>query len=169
MRIMTVLSAGCLFAASIVLANVGTASEQAAYAPPANATPVYAGALFYPYGHPWLPYHAYRKDVRFGYVPVAPPPKICHGPTGWYGCFFYGPPYYVYPRPPLGCPGYAGFSGSDPNAYRTMVPPPIPTPSGLPPYAQSPMPAAEQLPAPPPRVSSQTEPIPPPPSAPMPK
>jgi hypothetical protein len=168
MRIMTVLSAGCLFAGLIALATVGRASEQAAYSPHVKSAPVAAGALWYPYGHPWFPHYAYYKDVRVGYVPVAPKAIFCT-PTHYYGCFFYGPPRYVYPRPPLGCPGYAGFSGSDPNAYRTMVPPPIPTPSELPSYAQSPTPAAEQLPPPPPRVSSPPEPIPPPPSAPMPK
>ncbi len=137
MRIMTVLSAGCLLGGLLVLTAVGTASAQEVYTP-AVAPSVYAGALWYPYGHPCLPHHAYRQDVRFGFVPVAPPAKICHGPTDWYGCFFYGPPHYAYPRPPLGCPGYAGFSGSDPNAYRTMVPPPIPTPSELQPNPQPP-------------------------------
>jgi hypothetical protein len=166
MRIMTVLSAGCLVAGLTALAIAGTASEQPAYPPRANAVPVYGAVTYYPYGHPCLPHHAYRQAVRFSYVPVAPPPKICHGPTDWYGCFFYGPPYYVYPRPPLGCPGYAGFSGSDPNAYRTMVPPPIPTPSQMQTNSQQPTSAPEQLPPPPAPDAPSAKPIPTPPSAP---
>jgi hypothetical protein len=160
MRIMTVLSAGCLCGGLIALTAADTASAQAVYAPPPGVASYYAGVLVYPYGHPCLPHHDYRQDVRFGFIPVAPPAKICHGPTDWYGCAFYGPPYYAYPRPALGCPGYAGFSGSDPNAYKTMVPPPIPTPSELQTGVSSPAPAPEQLPTPP-------APIPPPPSAPM--
>jgi hypothetical protein len=164
MRIMTVLSAGFLFGGLIGLTTASTASAEV-YAPQVPA--VYAGALWYPYGHPWVPCHAYRHDVRFGVVPVAPKALLC-SPTHYYGCPFYGPPYYAYPRPPLGCPGYAGFSGCDPNAYRTMVPPPIPTSSELQAYPQQPITAPEQLPTPPARVATPPKPMPPP-SAPTPE
>ncbi len=169
MRIMTIVSTAYLFAGLIALTTAATASELAAYAPRANATPVCTGAVYHPYGHPWFPYYAYRQAVRFSYVPTAPPATICRAPTYHYGWQFYGAPYYLYPRPPLGCPGYAGFSGCDPNAYRAIVPPPIPTPSELPGYAQSSTPAAEQLPAPPSRVSLPAEPIPTPSGTPAPK
>jgi hypothetical protein len=170
MRSMTLLSAGCLLAGSIAFTNLATGQEQPAYPPRPNAKPVYAAATYYPYGHPWVPYHAYRQTVRFSYVPVAPKCLVC-SPTHYYGCWFYGPPSYLYPRPPLGCPGYAGFSGSDPNAYRAMVPPPIPTPSALQTSAPppSPTPAPEQLPAPPAKDTLPTEPIPTPPNALAPK
>ncbi len=168
MRIMTVLSAGCLFAGLMALTAAGTASAQEIHAPPAAGS-VYASALYYPYGHPWRPYHAYQQAVHFGCVPVAPPKTLCHGPMHYFGCDFYGPPYYAYPRPPLFCPGYAGFSGCDPNAYRTMVPPPIPTPSELPATPQPPTPAPEQLPTPPTPIAPAAESVPTPPSALAPK
>ena len=168
MRIMTVLSAGCLFAGLIGLTAAGTASAQEVYAPPVAAS-VYASVLYYPYGHPWLPHHAYQKAVHYGFVPVAPPKTLCRGPMHYFGCEFYGPPYYAYPRPELFCPGYAGFSGCDPNAYRAMVPPPIPTPSESPATPQPPTPAPQQLPTPPTPVSPAAESIPTPPSAPAPK
>ncbi len=72
MRIMTVLSAGCLLAGLIALTNAVRAQEQPAYVPRPNSVPVYAGATYYPYGHPWFPCHAYRHTVRFSYVPVVP-------------------------------------------------------------------------------------------------
>jgi len=99
--------------------------------------------------------------VRFGFVPVAPPPTLFHGPTDHFGRPFYGPPYYAYPTPPLGYPGYAGFSGLDPNAYRALVPPPIPTSPDLQTNPQ-PTPSSEEVPTPP----APTEPIPTPPSDP---
>jgi len=165
MRNMTVLWAGCLFGASIVLTIAATASAQAVYAPSVPGVYVRVGSLAYPYGHPWTPHHAYRKAVRYGFVPVAPPATLFHGPTDHFGCPFYGPPYYAYPRPPLAYPGYAGFSGSDPNAYRTMVPPPIPTQFDPKMGSQPPTPSPEEAPTPP----MPTEPIPTPPSNPAPK
>jgi hypothetical protein len=155
---MTVLMAGCLSGALIAMTVAASASAQEVYGQPG----VYAGSVAYPYGHPWVPHHAYRKAVRYGFVPVAPPPNLFHGPTDYFGCPFYGPPYYAYPRPPLGYPGYAGFSGSDPNAYEHMVPPPIPTQAEGPTNPQ-PTPSPEQAPTPPPPPS---EPIPAPPSLP---
>ena len=181
MRIMSVVSASCLLAALTAFGNVAIAQDdQPAYAPKPNATPIYAAANYHPYCHPYFPNHAYRSAVRFSYVPVAPPPKICHGPTSWYGPWFYSTPYYVYARPPLGCPGYAGFSGCDPNAYRTMVPPPIPEPSASEPSVPPTTPTAapeqlpsppmpEQLPTPPKQVAPKAEQIPSPPSVPTPK
>lgn len=77
MRIMTIVSTAYLFAGLIALTTAATASELAAYAPRANATPVCTGAVYHPYGHPWFPYYAYRQAVRFSYVPTAPPATIC--------------------------------------------------------------------------------------------
>ena len=151
------MSAGCLFGAFIALATAATASAQAVDAPPA----VRVGSIAYPYGHPCRPNHAYRKAARFGLVPVAPPPTLFYGPTDHFGCPFYGPPYYAYPTPPLAYPGYAGFSGSDPNAYKYMVPPPIPTQLDAQPTSE-PTPSPEQLPPPP----APHEPLPTPPSEP---
>jgi hypothetical protein len=168
MKKMTVLPAGCLFGGLIALALVATASAQAVYAPPVVPAPAYANSLVYPYGHPCLPHHAYRKAVRFGFIPVAPPATLCHGPTCYFGCPFYGPPYYAYPRPQVACPGYAGFSGTNPNAYRTMVPPPIRTTFDPRAAVPTPMPA-EQLPTPPAQVTPAAETIPTPPSFPAPK
>jgi hypothetical protein len=160
MRNMTVLWAGCLLGAWIALAAADAASAQAVQGSPAIAMDVRYAYVPYPYGHPCLPHHGYRQAARFGFIPVAPP-TLLHGPNYYYGCPFYGPPYYSYPTPPLGCPGYAGFSGTDPNAYRSMVPPPIPTSADAPTNRQ-PTPAAEELPAPP----MPREPIPAPPSEP---
>ena len=157
MRNMTVLWAGCLFGALIAMTVATTASAQAVYAPSGAGGYVLANSLVYPYGHPWTPHHAYRVAVRYGFVPVAPPPTLFHGPTYHYGCPFYGPPYYAYPTPPLGYPGYAGFSGTDPNAYQSMVPPPIP-----PTQAPQASPQPEEAPTPP----TPSEPIPTPPSDP---
>ena len=161
MRKMTVLLAGCLFGGSITLAAADVALAQAVYAP--SPVSVRVGYLMYPYGHPWTPQHAYRMAVRYGFVPVAPPATLFRGPMYHYGCPFYGPPYYAYPTPPLAQPGYAGFSGSDPNAYYYMVPPPIPTapePSAASQKSQSSPEAAPMPPAP------AAEPIPTPPSEP---
>lgn len=168
MRIMTVVSAAGLLAAICAFANVASAQDDPAYLPRPRSIPVYAGSTYFPYGQPWLPYHAYRSDVRFGYVPVAPPAKLFRPATSWYGCWFYGPPVYMFPRPSVACPGYAGFSGCDPNAYRGMVPPPIPTPSMCETNARpkAPTPAPESLPTPPASVSPASEVIPPPPSFP---
>jgi hypothetical protein len=162
MRNMTVLRAGCLLAAWIAL-NAATAWAQAVQSPPATGYDVRVAYTAYPYGHPCLPHQAYRNAVRYGFVPVAPPPTLFHGPTYHYGCPFYGPPYYAYPTPPLACPGYAGFSGTNPHAYRTMVPPPIPTSLDSLPNAQpTPAPAPGELPA----LPTPNEPIPAPPSEP---
>jgi hypothetical protein len=86
---------------------------------------------------------AYHRAVRYGLAPVLPPPV-----TRWQdGHGIYGAPYYAYPRPPLGQQGYGGFSGADPNAYRAVIPPPIP-----PVIPTAPMPpesTAESIPTPP--------------------
>jgi hypothetical protein len=91
--------------------------------------------------------HFYRKAVRHGFAPVLPPPITQHQD----GRGLYGPPYYAYPRPPLGYSGYAGFSGVDPNAYRSVIPSPIPPtmPRSQSDSASPPMMPAEPIPTPP--------------------
>jgi hypothetical protein len=145
MRIMSFLLAGCLFGTLISLTTPDNAVAQEPYPSPvmgayARRPPVY------PNVH--RTQHAYRKAVKYGLVPVAPP-FVTHFQDGR---GLYGPPYYAYPRPPLGYPGYAGFSGIDPNAYRAVVPPPIPptiphaSPDSQP---SAPSPPSEPIPAPP--------------------
>jgi hypothetical protein len=103
----------------------------------------------YPDVRTWHP--AYRKAVKYGMPPVLPP---------WITCLqqgrgLYDGPYYKYPRPALGCPGYAGIGGPDPVDFRKVIPPPIP-PRMPPPInapAQdetptAPMPSGEAIPTP---------------------
>ena len=169
MRIMTVLSAGCLFAGLIALTAVGTASAQEVYAPPAPPlpfTPALCTILTATLGFRTMPIGRRftmascrwprRRRCATGRPITSAVPSTDLRTT-------------PIRRPPLGYPGYAGFSGCDPNAYRTMVPPPIPTPSELPANPQPPTPAPEQLPAPPVRVRPRPKPIPTPPSNPAPK
>jgi hypothetical protein len=160
MKNMTVLWAGGLLGVSIAMMAAATASAQVLYAPPIVGVYVRPGYAAYPYGYPYNPRRAYRQAVRFGLAPVVPPP-VLRGPTDYFGRPFYGPPYYAYPTPPPAYPGYGGFSGSAPNAYRSMVPPPSPISPDLPPNAQ-PTPSPEEVPTP----SAPAEPIPPPPSDP---
>ena len=146
MRITSFLLVGCFFGALMSLTAADEALAQEPYPSPvmgayARRPPVY------PNVH--RTQHAYRKAVKYGLVPVLPPPVTRHQD----GRGLYGPPYYAYPRPPLGYPGYAGFSGDDPNAYRAVVPPPIPPtmpPSATisPPESPPPTPPAEPIPAP---------------------
>jgi hypothetical protein len=144
MRITSFLLAGCLFGTLIGL-TVDKALAQDPYAPRvigayARRPPVYPDVRHSE--------HAYRKAVRFGLAPVVPPLITC-----WQdGRGLYGPPYYAYPRPPLGYPGYAGFSGSDPYAYRAVIPPPIPPTvplSATDSQSSPPAPPAEPIPSPP--------------------
>jgi hypothetical protein len=146
MRIRSSLTAGCLLGAVISLMAADSALPQAPYPWPmlgnyAGRPPVYPNVQ--------KSQCAYCKAVRFGLAPVAPPLITrCQDGRG-----LYCPPYYAYPRPPLGCQGYAGFSGTDPNAYRAVIPPAIP-----PTIPYTPTPEKKS-----PTVSS-VEPIPTPPS-----
>jgi hypothetical protein len=119
MRIISTLLAGSCFAMLLSLAAPDRVSAQvpepsAKLGKYARRPPVYPDVR--------LSQSAYRRAVRYGLAPVLPPPV-----TRWQeGHGIYGAPYYAYPRPQLGQQGYAGFSGSDPNAYQAVIPPPIP-------------------------------------------
>jgi hypothetical protein len=154
MRTKRFVLAGCLFVGLIGLVSVENVSAQEPYPSPmmgayARRPPVY------PYVHSSR--HAYHKAVRFGLAPVAPP-AITRGPVDYFGRGLYGPPYYAYPRPPLGYTGYAGFSGTDPHAYHSVIPPAIPPAMPYPPRdslapssqpTTAPSPPVEAIPTPP--------------------
>ena len=148
MRITSLLLGGCLFGTLIGLTGADKALAQVP-----EPSPVLGSYARRPPVYPKVHHsqHAYRKAVKYGLAPVLPPFVTVYQE----GHGLYGPPYYAYPRPPLGAPGYAGFSGTDPDAYRSVIPPPIPP--TLPPAMTNP----ETLPSPP-----ATEPIPTPPSDP---
>ena len=144
MRITSFLLAGCFIATSFALTAADCALAQGIDPSPvmgayARRPPVYPNARVSP--------HFYRKAVRCGFAPVLPPSITTHQD----GRGLYGPPYYAYPRPPLGYSGYAGFSGTDPNAYRSVIPPPIPPtiPRAQADSESPPMPPAEPIPTPP--------------------
>jgi hypothetical protein len=150
MRITNSLLAGCFVGALLAMTAGDRALAQAIE--PAPVTGAYTRRPpVYPYVR--VSPHFYRKAVRHGFAPVQPPAITVHQD----GRGLYGPPYYAYPRPPLGYSGYAGFSGTDPSAYRSVIPPPIPPTM---PRARSDSESATTTPA---------EPIPTPPSDPGPK
>jgi hypothetical protein len=155
MRITSFLLAGCLVG---TLVSLTTADQPSAQDPHSIVMQRYTRR---PPVYPNLTtsHHAYWKAVRVGLPPVLPPWITRHQE----GRGLYDAPYYAYPRPPLGCPGYAGFSGTDRNAFRAVIPPPIPP--VMPPPASgtspesvptAPVPPGETIPTPPTDAGSQS-------------
>jgi hypothetical protein len=155
MRIMSFLLAGCLLG---VLADLATA--QSAYAQDEHSVIMGRYARRPPvYPNLYTNYYAYWKAVKQGLSPVLPPCVTRHQE----GHGLYDAPCYVYPRPPLGCPGYAGVGGDEPGDFRAVIPPPIPPVMPPPINAESPgstptapLPPAEKIPTPPSSPGSQS-------------
>jgi hypothetical protein len=155
MRITSFLLAGCVLGALMTLMDADCTYAQdehsAIMCRYARKPPVY------PDVRTWHP--AYRKAVRYGLPPVLPPCITRHQE----GRGLYDAPYYKYPRPALGCPGYAGIGGRDPVDFRSVIPPPIPprmpppinapSPDAIP---TAPLPSGEQIPTPPSNPASQS-------------